>query len=270
MAKYFNETVRNGERYYKRADHNYAAKMLDGEGFTARLDSTDRTYFIITRIDEDAELVIMEVSPSIHCPKEARAQVGEYIDKINARYKCCNLRISHNGNLHIHAEQRFDDAPLSTEMFKIMEGECIKILDTFEIPLEKLAHMKLLEPEEVDVEKLIENHLKKIKSKLAEDLSDRFSLDDDDENDDEDDFPNISIPEPPGFSDWLRKRAANGDHFAGKLLAEKEGESSTEASDEVASSSLLDELLSIAEDEGEKNGTEETVTDVDGEDTSSC
>ncbi len=250
MAKYFNETVRNGERYYERANHNYTAKMIDGEGFTTRIDSSDKTYFVITRIDEGAELVIMEISPSIHCPKEARSQVGEYIDKINSRYKCCNLRIAPNGNLHIHAEQRFDDAPLSVEMFKIMEGECIKILDTFEIVLDKLAHMKLLEPNEADVEKVIEKHIEKIKIKLAKDLSDKLALDDDDE-DDEDEESNsshASLPEPPGFSEWLRKRAANGNPFASKLLAEKDDDSSTEDSNEHASNNLLDILLGLPED----------------------
>ena len=270
MAKYFNGTVRNGERYYERADHNYTAKMMDGEGFTARIDSSDRTYFVITRIDEGAELVIMEISPSIHCSKEARSQVGEYIDKINARYKCCNLRIAPNGNLHIHAEQRFDDAPLSMEMFKIMEGECIKILDTFEVVLDKLAHMKLLEPDEADVEKVIKKHIEKIKMKLAEDLSDKFTFDDDEDDDDEDETSShTSLPEPPGFSEWLRRRAANGNPFAGRILAEKEGESSTEDFNEVAPGTLLDELLSITEDEGEGNNTESTVNNVDGENTSS-
>ena len=269
MSKHFNETIRNGERYFERADHNYTAKMMDGEGFTARIDSSDRTYFVITRIDEGAELVIMEISPSIHCPKEARSQVGEYIDKINARYKCCNLRIAPNGNLHIHAEQRFDDAPLSVEMFKIMEGECIKILDTFEVVLDKLAHSKLIEPDEADVEKVIKKHIEKIKMKLAEDLSDKFSFDDDEDDDDEDeDSSHISLPEPPGFSEWLRRRSANGDPFAGRLLAKKEAESSTEDSNEVASGTLLDELLSITENEGEGNNTESTVNNVDGDNTS--
>ena len=129
MAKYFNETMRNCESYYKKADHNYTARMVDGEGFTARLDSTERTYFISTTVDQGAELVVMRISPNIHCSKAARAQVGEYIDKINAKYKCCNLRVESNGNLYIHAEQRFDDGPLSETMFKIMEAECLKILE---------------------------------------------------------------------------------------------------------------------------------------------
>lgn len=254
MAKYFNETLRNGESYYEIADHNYTAKMMNGEGFSSRIDTLDRTYFVTTKIDKNAELVVMEISPSIHCPKEARSQVGEYIDKINTRYKCCNLRIAPNGNLHIHAEQRFDDAPLSVEMFKIMEGECIKILDTFEVVLDKLAHMKLLEPDEADVEKVIKKHIEKVKMKLARDLSDKFSV-----RNDEDDYDNtshFSIPEPPGFSEWLRKRANNGDPFASRLLAEKEAESSTQDSNEGSSSTLLDELLSIDENEGEDNNTE--------------
>ena len=150
-----------------------------------------------------------------------------------------------------------------------MEGECIKILDAFEVVLDKLAHSKLIEPDEADVEKVIKKHIEKIKMKLAEDLSDKFSFDDDEDDDDEDeDSSHISLPEPPGFSEWLRRRSANGDPFAGRLLAKKEAESSTEDSNEVASGTLLDELLSITENEGEGNNTESTVNNVDGDNTS--
>ena len=34
MSNYYEETMRNGERYYEKCSHNYSAKMLDGGGFT--------------------------------------------------------------------------------------------------------------------------------------------------------------------------------------------------------------------------------------------
>ncbi len=251
MSKYFNETMHNGETYYAISDHKYTAKMMDGEGFTARIDTSDRTYSVITRIDKSAEVVIMEISPSIHCPKEARSQIGEYIDKINANYKCCNLRIAPNGNLHIHTEQRFDDAPLSVLMFKIMEGECVKILDAFNIPLEKLAHMKLLEPDEADVEKVIKKHIEKIAKQLTEDLPDNFPFGEN-ENEDKEDFHHINLPEPPGFSEWIRKRAERRDAIASSLFAKKEEESSEDSSD-VVPGSLFDQLLAIPDEEGKSD-----------------
>lgn len=255
MSKNFKETMHNGETYYAISNHKYTARMMDSEGFTARIDTLNRTYSVITRIDESAEMVIMEISPSIHCPKEARSQVGEYIDKINAIYKCCNLRMAPNGNIHIHTEQRFNDAPLSVLMFKIMEGECIKILDAFYIPLEKLAHIKLLEPDEADVEKVIKKHIEKVTKQLAEDLPDNFPFGEDeseDEHEDEDDFRHISIPEPPGFSEWIRKRAERRDAIAASLFSKKEEDSSEESSD-VVPGSLFDQLLSISDEEGESD-----------------
>ncbi|MGN1168589.1 MAG: hypothetical protein ACI4RB_00595 [Acutalibacteraceae bacterium] len=182
MSKHYYETMVNGENFYKNAKHNYTAKMMDGGGFTARIDTSDRTYYVITRVDDDAELVIMEIAPCIFCSEGARSQVGEYIDKINAKYKSCNLRIAHNGNLHIHAEQRFDDGPLSVEMFRTLESECIKILDTFEIVLDKLAHLKLIEPDEADVEKMIDNHRAKFLKRMVDSVPEILSDDDDDDD----------------------------------------------------------------------------------------
>lgn len=277
MAKHFNETVRNGEKYYERADHNYTAKMMDSEGFTARIDSSDRTYFVITRIDEDAELVIMEISPSIHCPKEARSQVGEYIDKINARYKCCNLRVAPNGNLHIHAEQRFDDAPLSSDMFRIMEGACIKILDTFYTPLKKLANCKLITAEEADVDTVILNQDEKIKSRLKELESETGSFlsrlkrknqpaDNDDGNDDDD----FELSEPLGFSAWLERKRKELENASSAEIDDSEKGDKSESSDSSENKSLLDVLLGIPEDATlEEIETSLDISDIDDSDKSS-
>lgn len=247
----FNKTMEAAEVFYGNSMHNFAAKTLGNDGFTARLDFEDKQYWAITRIDKDAEIVILEISLSVICLPEARSQLSEYIQLINNKYKTCNLRISSNNSIHIHTEQRFDDAPLSPTMFRIMEAACVKILDTFYQPISKLANCKLITKEEADIDSFILNHDKKIKSKLHEIESDVDSLFEriknrsSDDTDDDEDF--VLSPEPPGFSEWLRKRAANGDPFASKLLAEKDDESSTEDSDEHTSGSLLDALLELPE-----------------------
>lgn len=259
MSNYYEETMRNGERYYEKCSHNYSAKMLDGGGFTSRIDTADRTYHIITRVDEKAELVIMEISPTIYCCNEARAQVGEYINLINDKYKCCNIRISHNGNIHAHAEQRFDDAPLSEDMFEIMEGEEIKILDTFEVVLDKLAHMKLISPEEADVEKMIEAHIKRMRKSLIDDFAAHAARKKDDDDDDDEEKPAMQ-----GFREWLRDRM--------KADAEDEDDDDDEPDEfpddglEADPDSLFKEIFGIRRDGDIIDVDPEDVSDADSED----
>lgn len=287
MSKHFNETMRNAERYYERVEHNCTAKIINGNGFTAHIDTTDRTYFVSTRIDKNAELVIMEISPAIHCSKEARSQVSEYINKINATFKCGNLRIESNGNIYMHTEQRFDDAPLSSDMFGIMEKTCMVILDTFELIIEKLAHMKLLEPDEADIEKVIKIYNEKKRMSLAEetlfdddeddDDDDTFVFHDIDDDDDEIEIRHPRIPEPPGFTEWLRKRLAeksaaknnDNDNDDEEKDDDDDKEKDKASPDEKSDKSLFDEIAALQDDdedeEDEEPGT--TVTEADEEDT---
>lgn len=251
----FVETMEAAEKFYETSMHNYAAKTLDYDGFTARLDFEDKQYWTVSRIDKDAELVIMEISPSIICLSEARSQLSEYITAINNKYKIGNIRISSNGALHIHSEQRFDDAPLSSDMFRVMEGACIKILDTFYTPLKKLANCKLITAEEADVDTVILNHDEKIKSKLKELESEADSLlsrlkrkkqtaNNDDSNNDDD----FELPEPPGFSAWLERKRKELENKSSDEIDDSEKCDKTESSDSSENKSLLDVLLGIPEE----------------------
>lgn len=215
MKNYYNETMENAEQYYKNADYNHTAKMIDGGGFTTRIDTSECPYFVTTRIDEGAEVVVMEIEPLIHCNKETRSQVSEYIAKINPTFKCGNIRISENGSIIAHTEQRFNDSPLSADMFRIMEVESLKILDIFSEPIDKLAHSRLIEPDEANVEKMIILNMKKVKERF-ERVSDLISEDDDDDFSDSD-CP-VPIPTSPGFLAFLRRKAIHGDSFASTLL----------------------------------------------------
>lgn len=256
----YETTMRNGEKFFRGPIHSFSAKMLDEGGFLARIDSSNRTYFVTARVDEGTESVMMEIAPSIICSKESRSQVGEYIAKINSKYKCCNLRIASNGNIFIHAEQRFKDKALSVETFENMERESMKILRTFATILEKLSNMKLLEPEEADVEKVIEMNFI---ASLDMDSIGKLSFDDDDNDEDTEKVIHLGalpLPEPSGFSDWLRKRAEHGDLFAGEILAEKEKEFAKTETADAMPGSLLEKLLSIPKSESDNN---ECETDID-------
>jgi hypothetical protein len=176
MNSHFISTLRNGERYYREAGHNASARIFDNGGFTSTICTEDRTYNVITRIDEDAEVVLMEVSPGITCCKEAFAQVSEYIAKINASYKTCNLRIRSNGQLYMQTEQRFIDAPVDRATFERMEHNSLMILDTFAAVLEKLAHLKLIDADEADTDKVIQNHRKQALQNQGAEKADLSSL----------------------------------------------------------------------------------------------
>lgn len=186
MTKNFLETVQNGIKYYSDSKHSHVAKMMNQCGFIYRIDFEERTYFSETIIDQNAELVFVEVSPCIYCCKASRSQVGEYIDKINSFYKNCNIRISENGNLYMHTEQRFSDAPLTPEMFKKLEEDCLRKISVFETILDKLAHLKLLDPEEANVDAVIEKTLRK---RTAEYYKSLLTTDDEDEDCDETEAP---------------------------------------------------------------------------------
>ncbi len=168
MSDYFYETVENARVHYSKMLPGCVGEKFDGSGFIAFIRTENRTYYVNTRIDSDADLVMMEIAPGIYCSPASRAMVGEYIAKINESFKSCTLHIEDNGTLYIKAEQRFDDAPISTASFRLLEVECIKILDVFETVLDKIANLRLITPEEADVEKVYDAHMKKIFNLIRE------------------------------------------------------------------------------------------------------
>lgn len=247
MRNYF-ETMKNGEEFYKNSRHNYVAKTLDGNGFTSRIDTKDRAYNVIARIDKHSEMVIMEIYPGIHCAKETRAQTTEYISKINDKHKTCNLRISVNGNVYIHAEQRFNDAGVSIDMFRHMEAACMKILDTFENVIEKLAHARLLESEEADIERVILNHMKSRRGAAVSELSDMLLGNDDDDDDDSDGADRTDASSLTPFAKWVKERKERAPIEIPADLMSIVGDDTTDGT-APSESSLLDALLSEEDEE---------------------
>lgn len=168
MSKYFKETMRNAQEFYKNTDCSIVAKTFDSDGFVGIYEMADRPYFFVTKIEEDNDVAYMEISPCILCRKEAVGQMSEYMSQINEKFMTCNFRVADNGKVYIHTEQRFDDGPISTSTFGFMEMECIKRLDAFESVLDKLANLRLLTPEEADVNKVLEKHNEKIGDIIAD------------------------------------------------------------------------------------------------------
>jgi hypothetical protein len=169
MTRHFIKTLQNGEKHYRESGHSISARIFDNGGFTSTIYTEDRAYNVVTRIDRDAEVVVMEVSPGIICCKESLPQVSEYITQINANYKTCNLRINSNGHLYVQTEQRFINAPVDSDTFESMEHNSLIILDTFATVLDKLAHLKLIDADEADIEKVVQNHRKKVLQVQSED-----------------------------------------------------------------------------------------------------
>lgn len=248
MSKNFVQTMRNCGKFYQNSDHKYVAKMMDGEGYTAHISSDDRTFFVVTRVDKNASLVITEISPNIHCEREARGQFGEYISQINTNFKSGNIRIASNGNVYVQVEQHFDDAPLSVEMFEELETIAKKLILPYLGVLDKLAHMRLLNPEEADPDMVFAKH---IKSKLSEHMERiaRNPLSDDDDflgkhridNDDDDDDDDITFgklfeeegeptPKIPSFSELFEKRFGNKSPFDTSDDNDNDSHDSTETS----------------------------------------
>ncbi len=257
MSKYYVETLRNGGRYIESSRHNYKAKLMNGGGYTSRIDTIDRSYHLTLKIDKEAELSVLQIDPSIHCLEKAREQVGSYITQINTRYKCCNVRCRENGNIYVQCEQRFNDRAITPDLFLIMERECMKILDTFEVVLQKLSNIKLISSEETDVDAMIEKHQKKIKEMLLADLRERALKDIDSLDMDDDELPDDSllpfIPVDEDYDDVengkTNSRVAARDFI--DLLKERhknKSEENSEKPNEQKSSNLLSQLLSLDAD----------------------
>lgn len=168
MSKYFKETMRNAKEFYSNAGCSVVAKMINEDGFIGSYEMSDRSYFFTMKIEEKPEVVYLEMSPCIHCYKEAVGQVTEYMAQINEKFMACDFRVSPNGKVYIHTEQRFDDGPISVNTFRAMEIECVERLDAFATVLDKLANLKLITPEEADVDKVLSKHNEKMDAILEE------------------------------------------------------------------------------------------------------
>lgn len=146
----FTETMVNIEKaLLGDGEHSHVAKMIDyGNGYLTEILSSDRTYYEVIRVDEVSEVVLLEISPGINCAEPYRSQMAEYIMKINAIYKCGNFRMDHNGNVHAHLEQSFEDAPVSGRTIKGLERKALSMCIEYEKKIDKVAHGQLLMEEE--------------------------------------------------------------------------------------------------------------------------
>ena len=264
MSKYYyKETFKNAKKYYEGVRHNYVAQIFNGQGFTSRIDMDDKMYFVITRIDKDSELVILEIFPSIHCiNSDAIELVSSYISKINPIYKCCSFQVTQSGSVFVKAEQHFKDGPIAESLFADLEFQLIKLLDTFEVPLHKLSCIKLLSPEESDVHKMIEKHNQKIKKIISSVRDDIFDIpvfdedydDDDDcsENDEDKEVFSVS-PDFPDFIELLRRKKA-----LNELLKNKENTPATDTSTTDGEPTYT-ELFSLDDINKVSDDTEEIV-----------
>lgn len=168
MSKYFKETKENLKRYYTSGEFSIAAEILGSEGFMANIYTPERAFYIVTRIMEDAETVIMEIAPEIHCTSEETINMtSEYANKVNEIHVTGNVKISENGRLYIQLERKFDNAPLTLDVFKRMEASAISIANTFADTLQKLANAKLLSASESEPSKVVAKHIAQMEENVS-------------------------------------------------------------------------------------------------------
>lgn len=181
MKKHFLKTVMNCEEYLKNSNHSFSAKMIgDDVGGISVIHTDDTSFFVVVKIEEDAEIVLMETSANLYCCKEARPMLSEYITKINAQYKGCNFRLADNGYLHVYTDQKFDSsAPVSVETFDKMEYTSIILLDTYKNVLSKIGALRLLSEEESNPAKMLETQQGKILSMLIDEIEGNNHISDD-------------------------------------------------------------------------------------------
>jgi len=150
------ETLDSGKLFYTSDfTKRNVGTLLDGEGYAGFLYKPERTYFTLTRLDVEKEVLTMKVYPGIHCEEAALTQLNKYISKINACCETGSLQVGDDRSLFAMAKQTFIDSPIQTEAYQEMEECLLETLEIFMEPLEKMAHSKSITPDESDVESMI-------------------------------------------------------------------------------------------------------------------
>lgn len=259
MKKHFVKTVMNFEEYLKSENHSFSAKMIgDDVGGISVIHTDDTSFFVVVKIDETAEIILMETSANLYCLKEARPMLSEYITKINAQYKGCNFRLADNGYLHVYTDQKFDSSPVSVETFDKMEHTSIILLDTYKNVLAKIGALRLLSEEESNPTKLMETHQGKILSMLLDEIESN--------NHTSDDFKRF-ISRKRGHKFDSENNLEDKEESKGRKaycsLFDRIKDTDDEENDKEKG--LLDELLEIPDDELIENNIPELSIDDDDE-----
>lgn len=224
----------NAHEYFESKKYNYAAEMLNGQGITAQACYPDCNYYFTLRIEDD--LAILEIAPGIHCEPEYRGQTAEYINSVNAFFKCNNLRISNEGTVYIQSEHRLTDGPITADILELMERTSLQILRPYKSVIAKLSQGRLITEEEANIEKTLFNNIDfEVFNKERKRKSHRTNTD--------------SSDGIPSFSEYLRKKAEEGDEKARRILE-----------DELLPKGLDDFLYDIVTNEEDDD---ENYTDID-------
>lgn len=140
--------------------HNCVAEMLgkNEKGFLCEV-VDDRTYYEKIRVDQLAELVIIEVFPGIHCENCYRSQFFEHTGPINNRQKCGEIKLSDNGDVYLQIAQSIKDAPVSVKTIELLEQILLIGISGKMKNLERVCHGHLpLEEKENPFERIIRTH----------------------------------------------------------------------------------------------------------------
>lgn len=137
-------TMENIKTYLEeKSGHNYFAEMFGKrKGFMSQIMTHDRVFWIMYRVEECMEEVVVEIYPEINCSTEYRAQTAEYLMYKNAEKRIGNIRLDDCGSIHLHIEHGIKDEAASIAVIEMLEHVGLQILyETIE-KMEYLAHGK--------------------------------------------------------------------------------------------------------------------------------
>ena len=143
MNKNLEITLTNMSSYFENEEghYNYVAKLIGPyKGYTARIFTENRSFYLTCYVDENMNVLIFEIEPGITCEQRYQNETAMMLCRINMRRLVTNFRMERGGRICIHSEQRFDDAPISPKTLGRMEAELMINLELSMDDIERVAH----------------------------------------------------------------------------------------------------------------------------------
>lgn len=141
------ETTMENIRDYleNKSGHNYCSEMFGArKGFMAQVMTDERLFWLLFRVDEGIDQLIIEIFPEINCSYAYRAQTSDYVMEKNTEKKIGNIRIEDCGSVHVHIEHGIKDSAISSETIEMLEHIAIKTLIESIDDIEALSHGRYL------------------------------------------------------------------------------------------------------------------------------
>ena len=167
-------------------------------GGFCRINTSDRSYHVEYIVDEKIKRFFVDAYPQIVCEQPYRHMMHAYVNEKTSGYKSGRVDIDDdNGEVRVRVEASIVDKPVSVKDIKDMEHLVIRICDSIEKRLDKMAHGVYFKEDDPDLMSAAEKKFASLKKRLStlhddedseaslEDLMNMLESDDDDENSDD-------------------------------------------------------------------------------------